>query len=141
MSLKKSKFPPIEKRLKPKKKLLLIWVKLSLVRIGSVSKRVRFGSTLGSGCPFLVHFGSGHYGGFELGQVISGAGHFGSYYKSGFIRFWISLLQVFRSKSVHPISGVSSGMDPGRSVLVSGLGSVLSGLTRVDHTYQISTLP
>jgi len=58
--LKNSKFPPKEKRLKSKKKLLLIWVKLSRVRIGSVWNRVRFGS--GSGCPFSVHFGLGHYG-------------------------------------------------------------------------------
>ena len=37
-----------------------IRVKLSRVRIGSGLNRSRFGS--GSGCPFSVHFGSGHYG-------------------------------------------------------------------------------
>ena len=36
---------------------------------------------------------------------------------------WISLLRVFESKSVHPFSGVGSGMD-------SGLESVLPGLRR-----------
>ena len=69
--------------------------------------------------------------GFELGRVISGVGYFRSCYNSGFVRFWIGLLQVFGSKSVHPISDVGSGMDQGRSVWVSGLGSVLSGLTLV----------
>jgi len=37
---------------------------------------------------------------------------------------------VFRSKSVHPVSGVNAGIDPGRSARVSSLGSVLSGLTK-----------
>ena len=38
----------------------LICVKLRRVRIGSVLKRVGYGS--GMGCPFSVHFGTGHYG-------------------------------------------------------------------------------
>jgi len=75
----------------------------------------------------LSIFGSLRFG-FELGRVISGVRNFGSRYNSGFIQLRIGLLRVFGSKSVHPISGVSSGMDPGRSVRVSGFGSVLPGL-------------
>ena len=37
----------------------LIRVKLRRVGIGSVLKRVRYGS--GMGCPFSVHFGLGHH--------------------------------------------------------------------------------
>ena len=66
--------------------------------------------------------------GFELGRVILDVGNFGSCYNSGFVRLWIDLLRVFGSKWVHPISGVSSRMDPCRSVRDSGLESVLSGL-------------
>ena len=74
-----------------------------------------------------VRFGSLRFG-FELSRVTSGVGNFGSRYNSGFVRLQIGLLWVFGSKSVHPISGVGSGMDPDRSVRVSGLGSVLPGL-------------
>ena len=38
---------------------------------------------------------------------------------------------MFGSKSVYPISSVSLGMDLSRSVWVSGLGSVLSGLEAI----------
>jgi len=38
----------------------LIRVKLRRVEIGSVLKRVGYGSNMG--CPFSVHFGLGHYG-------------------------------------------------------------------------------
>jgi len=75
----------------------------------------------------LSTFGSLRFG-FELGRVISGMGNFGSGNNLGFVRLWIGLLRVFGSKSVHPISGVGSGTDPGRSVRVSDFGSVLSGL-------------
>ena len=40
----------------------------------------------------------------------------------------MGLLRVFRSKSVYPISIVGSGIDPSRSIQVSGLRSVLLGL-------------
>jgi len=58
----------------------LIQIKLRRVRIGSVLKRVGYGS--GMGCPFSVHFGSGHYdsgmtwvGSFRV-WVISGVAQF-----------------------------------------------------------------
>ena len=54
--------------------------------------------------------------------------HFSSCYNTGFVRLWIGLLHVFGSKSVHTIFGISSGIDPGRSVQISGLGSYLVGL-------------
>ena len=60
--------------------LCLIRVKLRRVGIGSVLKRVGYGS--GMGCPFSVHFGSGHYGsgitwvGSFRVWVISGVGQF-----------------------------------------------------------------
>ena len=37
---------------------------------------------------------------------------------------------MFGSKSVQPISGVGSDMDPGQSVRISNFGSVLSGLVK-----------
>ena len=83
--------------------------------------RVAFGLSIFG----LLQFGSLRFG-FELGRVISGVGNVGSCYNSGLVRLWIGLLWVFRSKSVHPISGVGSGMDPGHSVRVSGLGSQVS---------------
>ena len=67
---------------------------------------------------------------FELGHVISDMGHFGSWYNWGFVRLWIDLFRVFGSKSVHPILGVGSGMDPGRGFRISGLRSVLEGRVR-----------
>ena len=77
----------------------------------------------------MVHFRSGSLGvGFTWGRVISDVGHFGCGSISGFVRLWIDLRRVFGSKSVQPISGVGSGMDPGQSVGVSGFGSVLPGL-------------
>jgi len=66
--------------------------------------------------------------GFKLGRIILDAGHFNSYYNSGFVWLWINLLRMFGSKSVQPISGVGSGMDSGQSVRVSDLGLVLPGL-------------
>ena len=79
-----------------------------------------------------VGFGLSIFGslrvGFTLGRVISGVGHFGCGSISGFVRLSIDLRWVFGSKSVQPISGVGSGMDPGQSVRVSGFGSVLPGL-------------
>ena len=63
---------------------------------------------------------------FELGQVISGVGHFESCYNSGFVQFWIGLLLVFGSKSVHSISGVGSDKDFGS--FDSGFESVLTSL-------------
>ena len=72
-------------------------------------KQVWFGS--GSGCPFLGQFSS----------CLNWVGSFRVCYNSGFFRLLIGLLRVFGSKSVHPISGVGSGMDSGHSVRVSGL--------------------
>ena len=70
--------------------------------------------------------------GFELGQVISGVGYFSSCYNLGFVQLWISLLWVFGSKSVHPISSVDSAKNPGRSIGVSGLGLVLQFLLSIE---------
>ena len=98
-------------------------------RIGFKMGMVRFGfglSTFGSHRFRLFRFR------FELGRVNWGVGNFRSGYNSGFVRLWISLLRVFRSKSVHPISGVGSGMDPGCSVRVWGLGSIFPGLTVIN---------
>jgi len=75
----------------------------------------------------LIRVGS-KWIGFEMGSVISGVGHFGSYQIFGSVRLWVGLLQMFGSKSVVLISDVGSGMDSGCSVRVSGLGSVLPGL-------------
>ena len=65
---------------------------------------------------------------FTSDRVISGLGHFGSYYNSDFIRFWIGLLLVFGSNEVHLISSVGFDIDLGRLVQILGLGSVFSGL-------------
>jgi len=43
---------------------------------------------------------------------------------------------MFGSKSVHPTSGISSGIDPGRSIQVSGLGSVLPGLAKIKTEFK-----
>ena len=96
-------------------------------RIGFKSGTVQFGFGFGLSIFGSLRVGSPQIG-FELGWVISSVGHCRSSYSSGFIRFWISLLRVFGSKSVHPISGVSSGIDPDCSVRVLGLGSVLPSL-------------
>ena len=79
-----------------------------------------------------VGFGLSIFGplrfGFKLDRVTSGVGNCGLRYNSSFIQLRIGLLWVFGSKSVHPISGVGSGMDMDCSVRVSDLGSVLLGL-------------
>ena len=105
------------------------------VGIGSVLEQVGFGLSI---------FGSLRVGslriGYELGRVISGVGHFGCRLISGFVRLWIGLYRVFRSKSVQPISGVGSGINQGQSVQVSDLGSVLPGLLLVQSSSGILPL-
>ena len=99
----------------------LIRVKLRRVGIGSVLKRVGYG--LGMGCPFLVHFGSGHYR--------SGMTWVGSF------RVWINF--GFRSVMDRFTSGVRVqigsahfgcrfGYGFGSIGSGSGFGSVLPGL-------------
>ena len=110
----------------------IFWFGFNSGKIESGTNQIGFNTGM-----VCVGFGSSTFGslrfeslwfGFELGRVVSGVDNFELGYNSGFVRLWIVLLRVFGSKSVHPISGVGSGMDPGRSVRVLGLGSVLPGL-------------
>jgi len=80
----------------------------------------------------LIRVGS-KWIGFEMGRVISGVGHFGSYQIFGSVRLRVGLLQMFGSKSVVFISDVGSGLDSGCSVRVSDFGSVLPGLVLTVH--------
>ena len=101
------------------------------VRVGSSSDRVMFGSSDISG-----HFSLGRVwfcsGRFRVNQfLIKYARHaktsnFVENFASGMVRF--GSIRVSGPLSGEHISGFGSGMGPGRSVRVSGLGSVLSGL-------------
>ena len=98
----------------------LIRVKLRRVRIGSVLKRVGYGS--GMGCPFSVHYGSGHYG-----SGMTWVGSFRVWVISGVAQFRVS----FGYGSVYIGCSGPNRFSPFRvSVRVSGFGSVLPGLIR-----------
>ena len=59
-----------------------------------------------------------------------------------FVRLWIGLVWMFRSRLVHPISGVNSGMGMGHSVRVFDLGSVLTGLVESEvKNAEFETVP
>ena len=112
------------------------------VRFGSSSGWIMFGLNEISG-----HFGSGRIW-FGSGRIWFGSSRFrvnqflvkyGCHAKtsnfvenfgSGMVR--VGSIWVSGPLSGEHISGVGSGMDPDRSVQISGLGSVLPGLSRIN---------
>ena len=101
------------------------------VRVGSSSGWVMFGLSDISGCFGLgrVWFGSGR---FRVNQFLvkctrhAKTSNFVENFGSGMVR--VGSIRVSGPLSGEHISGVGSGMGPGHSVRVSGLGSVLPGL-------------
>jgi len=106
-----------------------VWVGLSsswvMFRLNDISGRFGLGR---------VWFGSGRV---RVNQFLvkytrhAKTRNFVKNFGSGMVRF--ASIRVSSPHSSENISSVGSGMDPGRSVRVSGLGSVLLGLVKTPH--------